>query len=66
MVVYLGVLGNISYGPTLKNQNGRHFYNGRHTAYRFISLFKRITIFDPMSSSFTQLIGCGCFRRSNI
>jgi hypothetical protein len=30
MVVHLGVLSNISYGSTLKNQYGRHFQNGRH------------------------------------
>jgi hypothetical protein len=30
MVVQLGILSNISYGSTLKNQYGRHFQNGRH------------------------------------
>jgi hypothetical protein len=35
MVVHLGVLSNISYGSTLKNQYGRHFQNGR---YKYIFL----------------------------
>jgi hypothetical protein len=38
MVVHLGVLSNISYGSTLKNQYGRHFQNGRHK-YIFLLAF---------------------------
>ena len=64
LVVYFSVLSIINNGPTLKNQCGRHFQDGRHIFYRFITLFKRITFFDPMSSYFTQLIGCGCFNGS--
>jgi hypothetical protein len=37
-VVQLGILSNISYGSTLKNQYGRHFQNGRHK-YIFLLAF---------------------------
>lgn len=40
MLVCLGVLSNISYGPTLKNQYGRHFQDGRHIAYHFKNFFQ--------------------------
>jgi hypothetical protein len=50
MVVHLGVLSNISYGSTLKNQYGCHFQNGRHKyIFLLVSLDNSYNINDRIS-----------------
>lgn len=52
MVVYLGVLGNINYGPTLKNQNGRHFSDWPPYSLPFYKFVQKNNYFRPYDFKF--------------
>ena len=54
MVVHLGVLSNISYGSTLKNQYGRHFQNGRHKYIFLLAILDNsYNIYSKISNVYT-------------